>query len=104
MRRLMSAFSGFAMLASAACFPITFDCGEGQFRSTEGRATVSDVGDTIHVDATVSVNENRGHPVVPDRQLVISVQSVRAPNPDTVPAALVGHVPFVRLELSTGAV
>jgi hypothetical protein len=92
------------LVVASGCGLLTGDCGEGEFRETEGRATVGDVADTVHVDAYVSFNENHNHAGYPGRQLVISVQSVSAPNPAPAPAALLGHVPFVHLELPDGTV
>ena len=88
----------------SACGLLTVDCGQGEFRGTTGRTTLADVADTVHVDAVVSFNESRNHPATPGRQLVITVQSVKAPVLPPAPTALVGHVPFVHLERPDGAV
>jgi hypothetical protein len=91
-------------IVASACGLLTVDCGQGEFRGTTGRTTLADVADTVHVDAVVSFNESHNHPATPGRQLVITVQSVRAPGSSSRANRAVGHVPFVHLERSDGAV
>ena len=92
-----------AACSLAACSTLVAPCGP-DYRWTSGGARVADLGDTIRVDVTVAFNETSGSTYLPDRQLVITVESVQAPVPPPAPAALVGHVPSVRLQTPAGAV
>ena len=98
--RALSALAAFSL---AACSTLIAPCGP-DYRNTSGGGTVADLGDTIRVDVTVAFNENSGSTYLPERQLVITVQSVQAPVLPPAPAALVGHVPSVRLQTPAGAV
>jgi hypothetical protein len=98
--RAVPALAAFSL---AACSTLVAPCGP-DYRDTSGGARVADLGDTIRVDVSVAFNENSGSSYLPDRQLVITVESVQAPVLPPAPAALVGHVPSVRLQTPAGAV
>lgn len=93
-----------ASVVVCGCGELTGGCGQGEFRDTGGGATIADLADTVHVDATVSFNESKDHLDYPPRQLLITVLAVSAPNPLPAPTALLGHVPFVHLERPDGTV